>query len=92
MSKNSFFKNGSNTKPLFRLSKRFLLVTLTFIFSLCSVEIMEDFQGSPWLKIYLLLAALLWGNLLIYLSFYPQWGQRLIALKKSDNAPNNTPK
>ena len=87
MSKKILSQNSSKTKPHIRLSKRFLLITLTFIFSLCSVGIMEDFQGYTWLKIYLLLAALLWGNLLIYLSFYPQWGQRLIALKKSDNTP-----
>lgn len=87
MSKNLLFKNTSHTKPRFRLSKRLLLVTLTFIFSLCSVGMMENFEHSIGLKIYLLLAALLWGNLLIYLNFYPQWGQRLIALKKSDNTP-----
>ncbi len=87
MIKDLLAKTSSKEKPRPRFSKRFLLITLTFIFSLCSVGIMEDFQHAAGLKIYLLLAALLWGNLLIYLSFYPQWGQRLIALKKPDNAP-----
>ena len=69
----------------FRLPKRVSLLALTFIFSLSSVGLMEDFQQNFWLKNYLLIAALLWGNLLIYLSFYPQWGQRLISLEKPNS-------
>jgi phosphoglycerol transferase MdoB-like AlkP superfamily enzyme len=72
-------------RPRFRVSKRVSLLTLTFIFSLSSVGLMEDFQQNIWLKNYLLIAALLWGNLLIYLSFYPQWGQRLISLEKPNS-------
>jgi len=67
------------------LTKRVSLLALTFIFSLCSVGIMEDFQDAIWLKTYLLIATLLWGNLLIYLSIYPRWSQWLIGLKKADH-------
>ncbi|WP_223342062.1 hypothetical protein [Synechocystis sp. PCC 7339] len=70
-------KQPSRRKQL-RISKRLLLVVLTLAFSLASVGIMEDFQGNFWLKTYLLLGALFWGNLLIYLSLYPHWGQRLL--------------
>ncbi|WP_228023989.1 MULTISPECIES: hypothetical protein [Synechocystis] len=70
-----------------KISKRLLLVALTLAFSLASVGIMEDFQGNFWLKTYLLLGALLWGNLLIYLSLYPRWGQRLLGSKKQNRAP-----
>lgn len=67
---------GDRPRPL--LSKRLILLALAFTFSLCSVGLMEDFQQNVWLKTYLLLAALFWGNLLIYLSLYPHWVQRLI--------------
>lgn len=68
-----------------RISKRSLLIIFTVIFSLASVGIMEDFQSNPWLKTYLLLGLLLWGNLFIYLSFYPHWGQRLLESKNDQN-------
>ncbi|MGA1623134.1 MAG: hypothetical protein ACO36E_10460, partial [Synechocystis sp.] len=61
------------------------LLVLTFIFSLCSIGLLEDVQQNLWLKYYLLIATLLWGNLLIYLSVYPRVGQRLITLIKSDS-------
>ncbi|WP_228014904.1 SID1 transmembrane family member [Synechocystis salina] len=80
-------KQPSRRRQL-RISKRLLLVAFTLAFSLASVGIMEDFQGNFWLKTYLLLGALFWGNLLIYLSFYPRWGQRLLGSKRQNRAPN----
>ncbi|AIE74509.1 hypothetical protein D082_19810 [Synechocystis sp. PCC 6714] len=68
----------SSRKRQGKIPKRLLLVVLTLAFSFASVGIMEDFQGNFWLKTYLLLGALFWGNLLIYLSLYPHWGQRLL--------------
>jgi hypothetical protein len=75
----------SSTRRRLRTSKRLLLIIFTSIFSLASVGIMEDFQTNPWLKTYLLLGLLLWGNLFIYLSFYPHWGQRLLESKNDQN-------
>ena len=75
----------SQDRPSSRFPKRVPLLVLTFIFSLCSIGLLEDVQQNLWLKYYLLIATLLWGNLLIYLSVYPRVGQRLITLIKSDS-------
>lgn len=61
------------------MSKRRLLVVFCLFFSLASVGIMEDWQGNWWLKDYLLLGLIFWGNVLIYLNLYPRWGQRLFS-------------
>lgn len=74
------------------MPKRLLLPAFALIFSLASVGIMEDFQSNFWLKTYLLLGLLLWGNLFIYLSFYPHWGQRLLESKDDSNKRLNTKK
>ncbi|UOO13375.1 SID1 transmembrane family member [Synechocystis sp. B12] len=84
-------KQPSRRKQL-RISKRLLLVVLTLAFSMASVGIMEDFQGNFWLKTYLLLGALFWGNLLIYLSFYPRWGQKLLQREQKKSGPISGPK
>ncbi|QHV01002.1 hypothetical protein BWK47_13245 [Synechocystis sp. CACIAM 05] len=84
-------KQPSRRKQL-RISKRLLLVVLTLGFSMASVGIMEDFQGNFWLKTYLLLGALFWGNLLIYLSFYPRWGQKLLQREQKKSGPISGPK
>ncbi len=62
------------------------------MFSLASVGIMEDFHDNFWLKTYLLLGLLLWGNLFIYLGFYPHWGQRLLASTNGKNKKLNRKK